>query len=138
MERKSFADMGCSVAQCLETVGDSWTMLIVRDAFNGVTRFDDFRENLGMPRNTLRDRLAKLVDSGVLAKVPYSDHPPRYDYLLTDVGRDLWPVLTAMRQWGDRHGRPDGPSGWPTRTAPRPPRPWSSANRAGASSGTAT
>jgi DNA-binding HxlR family transcriptional regulator len=108
MERKSFADMGCSVAQCLETVGDSWTMLIVRDAFNGVTRFDDFRENLGMPRNTLRDRLAKLVDSGVLAKVPYSDHPPRYDYLLTDVGRDLWPVLTAMRQWGDRHGRPDG------------------------------
>ena len=84
MERKSFADMGCSVAQCLETVGDSWTMLIVRDAFNGVTRFDDFRENLGMPRNTLRDRLARLVDSGVLAKVPYSDHPPRYDYLLTD------------------------------------------------------
>jgi DNA-binding HxlR family transcriptional regulator len=109
MERKSFADMGCSVAQCLENVGDSWTMLIVRDAFNGVTRFDDFRENLGMPRNTLRDRLARLVDSGVLAKVPYSDHPPRYDYLLTDVGRDLWPVLTAMRQWGDRHGRPDGP-----------------------------
>jgi DNA-binding HxlR family transcriptional regulator len=109
MERKSFADMGCSVAQCLETVGDSWTMLIVRDAFNGVTRYDEFRENLGMPRNTLRDRLAKLVESGVLVKVPYSDHPPRYDYLLTDAGRDLWPVLTAMRQWGDRHGRPDGP-----------------------------
>jgi DNA-binding HxlR family transcriptional regulator len=74
-----------------------------------VTRFDDFRENLGTPRNALRDRLAKLVDSGVLAKVPYSDQPPRYDYLLTDAGRDLWPVLTAMRQWGDRHGRPDGP-----------------------------
>jgi DNA-binding HxlR family transcriptional regulator len=109
MERKSFAGMGCSVAQCLETVGDSWTMLIVRDAFNGVTRFDDFRDNLAMPRNTLRDRLARLVESGVLAKVPYSDHPPRYDYLLTDTGRDLWPVLTAMRQWGDQHGRPDGP-----------------------------
>jgi DNA-binding HxlR family transcriptional regulator len=109
MERKSFADMGCSVAQCLETVGDSWTMLIVRDAFKGVTRFDEFQENLGVPRNTLRDRLAKLVDSGVLVKVPYSDHPPRYDYLLTDAGRDLWPVLTAMRQWGDQHGRPDGP-----------------------------
>jgi DNA-binding HxlR family transcriptional regulator len=79
MERKSFADMGCSVAQCLETVGDSWTMLSAGDAFNGVTRFDDFRENPSMPRNTLRDRLAKLVDSGVLAQVPYSDHPPRYD-----------------------------------------------------------
>jgi DNA-binding HxlR family transcriptional regulator len=129
MERKSFADMGCSVAQCLETVGDSWTMLIVRDAFNGVARFDDFRENLGMPRNTLRDRLAKLVDSGVLAKVPYSDHPPRYDYLLTDAGRDLWPILTAMRQWGDQHGHPDGPirmahaaCGAPASTVVRPAR----------------
>jgi DNA-binding HxlR family transcriptional regulator len=109
MERKSFADMGCSVAQCLDVVGDSWTMLIVRDAFNGVTRFDEFQENLGMPRNTLRDRLAKLVSSGVMAKVPYSEHPPRYDYLLTDAGRDLWPVLTAMRQWGDQHGTPAGP-----------------------------
>jgi DNA-binding HxlR family transcriptional regulator len=109
MERKSFAGMGCSIAQCLEVVGDSWTMLIVRDAFNGVTRFDEFRDHLGMPRNTLRDRLAKLVESGVLAKVPYSDHPPRHDYVLTDAGRDLWPVLTAMRQWGDWHGSPDGP-----------------------------
>ena len=109
MERKSFADMGCSVAQCLEVVGDSWTMLIVRDAFNGVTRFDEFHDNLGMPRNTLRDRLAKLVSAGVLVKVPYSARPPRHDYLLTDSGRDLWPVLTAMRQWGDRHGAPAGP-----------------------------
>lgn len=109
MERKSFADMGCSVAQCLEVVGDSWTMLIVRDAFNGVTRFDEFRENLDMPRNTLRERLTKLVSAGVLAKVPYSEHPPRFDYVLTDAGRDLWPVLAAMRQWGDRHGAPGGP-----------------------------
>lgn len=109
MERKSFAAMGCSVAQCLDVVGDSWTMLIVRDAFNGVTRFDEFQDNLGVPRNTLRDRLAKLVSAGVLAKVPYSDHPPRHDYRLTDAGRDLWPVLTAMRQWGDRHGAPGGP-----------------------------
>jgi DNA-binding HxlR family transcriptional regulator len=109
MERKSFAAMGCSVAQCLDVVGDSWTMLIVRDAFSGVTRFDEFQERLGMPRNTLRDRLRKLVEAGVLVKVPYSDHPPRQDYRLTDSGRDLWPILTAMRQWGDHHGTPAGP-----------------------------
>ena len=109
MERKSFAAMGCSVAQCLETVGDSWTMLIVRDAFAGLTRFDEFQDRLGMPRNTLQDRLTKLVSSGVLAKLPYSEHPPRYDYRLTDAGRDLWPVLAAMRQWGDQHGSPAGP-----------------------------
>jgi DNA-binding HxlR family transcriptional regulator len=104
MERKSFAGMGCSVAQCLDTVGDSWTMLIVRDAFNGITRFDEFQEQLGIPRNTLQDRLAKLVASGVLAKVQYSERPPRHDYRLTERGQDLWPVLMAMRQWGDRHG----------------------------------
>jgi DNA-binding HxlR family transcriptional regulator len=110
VERKSFAEMGCSVAQCLDVVGDSWTMLIVRDAFAGVTRFDDFQDNLGMPRNTLRGRLKKLVDAGVMAKVPYLDRPPRHDYVLTDSGRDLWPVLTAMRQWGDLHGCPASPA----------------------------
>jgi DNA-binding HxlR family transcriptional regulator len=109
MERKSFADMGCSVAQCLDVVGDSWTMLIVRDAFAGVTRFDEFQDLLGMPRNTLQDRLTKLVRAGVLVKVPYSEHPLRYDYQLTGKGRDLWPVLAAMRQWGDQHGLPAGP-----------------------------
>ena len=110
MERKSFAQMGCSIAQCLEVVGDSWTLLIVRDAFSGITRFDEFQERLGIPRNTLRDRLAKLVESGVLAKEPYSQHPARFEYLLTDRGRDLWPVLSAMRQWGDRHGAEDRPT----------------------------
>lgn len=109
MERKSFADMHCSVAQCLEVVGEWWTMLIVRDAFLGVTRFDEFQGRLGISRNVLGQRLARLVETGVLAKVPYSEHPPRFDYRLTDKGRDLWPVLTAMRQWGDRHAAPDGP-----------------------------
>ena len=108
MERKSFADMHCSVAQCLEVVGEWWSMLIIRDAFLGVTRFDRFQERLGISRNVLNQRLAGLVEAGVLAKIPYSDHPPRYDYRLTDKGRDLWPVLTAMRQWGDRHAAPDG------------------------------
>src|SRR5664280_1083375 len=109
MERKSFAGMDCSVAQCLEVVGEWWSMLIVRDAFLGVTRFDDFRRRLGISRNILQQRLATLVDAGVLVRVPYSEHPPRYDYRLTDKGRDLWPVLTTMRQRGDRYAAPSGP-----------------------------
>src|SRR5579862_6043856 len=101
--------MHCSVAQCLEVVGEWWSMLIVRDAFLGVSRFDDFQERLGISRNILNQRLQRLVEGGILAKIPYSEHPPRYDYRLTDKGRDLWPVLTAMRQWGDRHAAPSGP-----------------------------
>jgi len=84
-------------------------MLIVRDAFLGVTRFDDFQERLGISRNILNQRLNHLVECGVLDKVPYSDHPPRHDYRLSDKGRDLWPILTAMRQWGDRYAAPAGP-----------------------------
>jgi DNA-binding HxlR family transcriptional regulator len=109
MERKSFANMDCSVAQCLEVIGEWWSMLIVRDAFMGVTRFEDFQRRLGISRNILQQRLTTLVEAGVLVRVPYSDHPPRDDYRLTDKGRDLWPVLTAMRQWGDRHAAPSGP-----------------------------
>jgi DNA-binding HxlR family transcriptional regulator len=109
MERKSFADMRCSVAQCLEVAGEWWSMLIVRDAFLGVTRFDQFQERLGISRNVLNQRLGYLVEQGVLEKVPYSEHPPRHDYRLTPKGRDLWPVLTAMRQWGDKYAAPDGP-----------------------------
>jgi DNA-binding HxlR family transcriptional regulator len=108
MERKSFADMHCSVAQTLEVVGEWWTMLIVRDAFMGVTRFDQFQERLGISRNILNERLNRLVDEGVFDKVAYSDHPPRYDYRLTAKGRDLWPIMTAMRQWGDKYAAPDG------------------------------
>jgi DNA-binding HxlR family transcriptional regulator len=109
VERKSFSEMHCSVAQCLEVVGEWWSLLIVRDAFLGVTRFDDFEGRLGISRNVLNQRLARLVEAGVLVKVPYSDHPPRHDYRLTDKGRDLWPVLTTMRQWGDKYAAPDGP-----------------------------
>jgi DNA-binding HxlR family transcriptional regulator len=109
VERKSFEDMPCSVAQCLEVVGEWWSMLVIRDAFLGVRRFDDFQSRLGIARNVLAQRLAKLVDAGVLAKEPYQDNPPRYDYVLTEKGRDLWPVMTTMRQWGDRHAAPHGP-----------------------------
>src|ERR1700761_6361735 len=109
MQRTSFRDMNCSVAQCLEVVGEWWSMLIVRDAFLGVRRFDDFQARLGISRNVLTQRLQHLVGSGVLDKVPYQDHPPRHEYRLTDKGRDLWPVLTAMRQWGDHPAAPNGP-----------------------------
>lgn len=109
VERKSFAGMHCSVAQCLEVVGEWWTMLIVRDAFLGISRFDEFQERLGISRNILNQRLAHLVEHEVLEKIRYLDHPPRYEYRLTPKGRDLWPVLAAMRQWGDQHAAPDGP-----------------------------
>jgi DNA-binding HxlR family transcriptional regulator len=101
--------MACSVAQCLEAVGEWWSMLIVRDAFFGVTRFDDFQQRLGIARNVLTQRLDSLVDRGILDRVAYQHHPVRYDYRLTDKGRDLWPVLTAMLQWGDRWAAPSGP-----------------------------
>lgn len=101
--------MHCSVAQCLEVVGEWWSMLIVRDVFLGVNRFDDIQERLGISRNILSRRLSALVDAGVLTKVPYSTHPPRFEYRLTQKGVDLWPVLTAMRQWGDQYAAPDGP-----------------------------
>ena len=101
--------MHCSVAQCLEVVGEWWSMLIVRDAFFGVTRFEDFQRRLGISRNILTQRLQHLTEAGVLSRIPYSEHPRRFHYRLTDKGRDLWPVLTAMRQWGDRYAAPDGP-----------------------------
>ena len=109
MERKSFAPMDCSVAQCLEVVGEWWSLLVVRDAFLGVTRFDAFQRRLGVSRNVLAARLDRLVEAGVLERMPYSVHPPRSEYRLTEKGRDLWPVIQAMRQWGDAHAAPHGP-----------------------------
>ena len=103
MRRASFEDMNCSIAQALEEIGEWWSLLIIRDAFLGVTRFDDFQERLGIARNVLNQRLSHLVDEGVFERVAYNEHPPRYDYVLTEQGRDLWPVVVALRQWGDKH-----------------------------------
>src|SRR6202171_2838756 len=100
--------MTCSVAHCLDVVGEWWSLLIVRDAFLGVTRFDDFQARLGISRNILTHRLNRLVDNDVLERVPYQDHPPRSEYRLTEKGRDLWPVVTALRQWGDKWAAPNG------------------------------
>jgi DNA-binding HxlR family transcriptional regulator len=93
--------MNCSVAKTLEIVGEWWTPLIIRDALFGVTRFDEFQERLGIARNVLAARLDTLVAGGVMERVPYDEDRGRYDYVLTDAGRALWPVLTALRQWGD-------------------------------------
>jgi DNA-binding HxlR family transcriptional regulator len=102
VRRASFEDLNCSVAQTLEVVGDWWSLLIVRDVFFGVTRFDDIQRRLGIARNTLTDRLEWLCQHGVLTRVPYGDSGGRFEYLLTDKGRDLQPVLLAMVAWGDK------------------------------------
>ncbi|HEX6582885.1 MAG TPA: helix-turn-helix domain-containing protein [Thermoleophilaceae bacterium] len=100
----------CSVARALEAIGDRWTMLVIRDAFHGVSRFDDFQQRLGIARNVLTDRLNRLTDEGILVKHPYQERPERFEYRLTEKGLDLFPVLMSLMKWGDRHAPDaDGP-----------------------------
>ncbi len=94
--------MTCSVARSLSVVGDRWTMLILRDAFLGVRRFEDFQNDLGMTRHRLADRLRKLVADGIMKRVEYAQRPKRFEYRLTDKGVDLYPVVVALLRWGDR------------------------------------
>ncbi len=108
MRRASFDNLDCSVASSLEIIGEWWTPLILRDAFLGVTRFGDFQERLDIARNVLSTRLDNLVEHEVLKKVPYQDNPPRFDYKLTAKGRDLWLVVAALREWGDKWESPGG------------------------------
>jgi DNA-binding HxlR family transcriptional regulator len=93
----------CSVAMTLEIVGERWTWLIVRDAFLGLAKFDEFQQSLGIARNVLADRLKRLTDAGVFERVLYAERPERYEYVLTEKGRDLFTALNALRQWGDEH-----------------------------------
>jgi DNA-binding HxlR family transcriptional regulator len=93
----------CSVAMTLEIVGERWTWLIIRDAFLGLTRFTEFRQSLGIARNVLSDRLNRLVDEGIFERVPYGDRPLRFEYHLTEKGRELFVALNALRQWGDTY-----------------------------------
>lgn len=95
--------MNSSMAKSLEIVGDWWTLLIVRDAFMGVRRFDDFQEHLGIARNILASRIKRLVDAGILERRIYQVRPKRFEYLLTKSGNDLKIVLFAIKQWGDMH-----------------------------------
>jgi DNA-binding HxlR family transcriptional regulator len=96
----------CSIADALDVVGERWSLLIVRELGFGVRRFKDIRTNTGAPRETLALRLRKLEDAGVIERRRYSDRPPRDEYLLTDAGRALLPVLRALREWGERHATP--------------------------------
>lgn len=100
--------MNCSVAQTLEVIGEWWTPLIIRDLMFGVSRFDDFQSRLGISRNVLTERLARLDEQGIVTREAYQDNPPRYDYRLTEKGADLWRVMEMMRQWGDRWAAPEG------------------------------
>ena len=98
----------CPIARSLERVGDEWSVLILRDALYGLTRFDEFQKSLGIAPNILTRRLATLVETGMLARTQYSEHPPRYEYRLTDAGRDFRTVILAMLAWGNRHFAQDG------------------------------
>ncbi len=108
MRREDLADASCGIAQALGVVGDWWTLLVLREVTGGVTRFDGIQASLGISRRALTDRLNALVEHGVLARSPYSEHPPRYDYLLTVKGEGLVPVLLALQEFGDRHVMGDG------------------------------
>ena len=99
----------CSIAATLSVIGDRWTLLILRDIFRGVRRFTQLREDLGIAKNILSDRLQKLVDGGVLETVEYQQRPVRYEYRLTAKGQDLSPALVALMHWGDRWYADDGP-----------------------------
>ncbi|MFJ9727362.1 winged helix-turn-helix transcriptional regulator [Streptomyces sp. NPDC101209] len=106
--RTSLQDATCAIAQALDVVGDWWTLLIVRDTARGVHRFDALQAELGVSRKVLTERLRLLVEADVLTRVPYQEHPPRYEYRLTPRGRALLPVLVALQDWGDTWVLGDG------------------------------
>ena len=108
MQRKSYEGSMCPIARSLERVGEWWSMMILRDAFHGLTRFDQFQRSLGIAPNMLTRRLNALVEAGLLARRRYSTRPPRDDYVLTDRGRDFRPVLIALTAWGNRHFAEEG------------------------------
>jgi len=103
MLKRDYAGQNCSIARSLEILGERWTLLILRDAFFGLRRFDEFHASLGLARNVLATRLARLVDEGILEQVLYSERPERYEYRLTPKGRELGIALAALRQWGDKY-----------------------------------
>ncbi len=101
--KRDYASQDCSVARALEVVGERWTLLIVRDALRGTTRFEQFQESLGIARNVLTDRLGRLCDEGIMRRVRYQERPERFEYRLTQAGRDLYPAVVAIMKWGDTY-----------------------------------
>ena len=102
MRWRDIGEQSCSIARTLSVIGDRWTLLVLREAFLRTRRFEDFQSHLGATRHVLADRLQKLVDNGILERVPYQARPPRFEYKLTAKGRDLYPVIVALLGWGDR------------------------------------
>jgi DNA-binding HxlR family transcriptional regulator len=100
---REYQGQNCSIARALELVGERWTLLIIRDAFLGLRRFDEFQESLGISRNVLTDRLNRLVEEGIFEAIPYGIRQDRYDYQLTRMGLDLHVALVGLRQWGDKY-----------------------------------
>ena len=103
MKWKDIDNQRCSVARALSIIGDRWTLLVLRDCFLGIRRFEQFQERLGVTRQVLSDRLRRLVDQGILSREPYQDRPLRHEYRLTAKGRDLYPVMLSLLAWGDKH-----------------------------------
>ncbi|HEV7614757.1 MAG TPA: helix-turn-helix domain-containing protein [Solirubrobacterales bacterium] len=114
MAIEAFANLNCSVAQPLSFLGERWSLLVLRDLFLGRRRFDEIQDSLGLASNVLSQRLSTLVEEGVAERHRYSEHPERFEYRLTEKGRDLQPVLLAMLAWGDRYTA--GPAGPPLET----------------------
>lgn len=109
MLERTYEGQRCSVAGALGLIGERWTLLIVRDAFLGLSRFDEFQRSLGVASNVLAARLERLTEEGILAKTPYQERPERFRYTLTPKGRDLFPVIAALMAWGDRYVSPVPP-----------------------------
>ena len=103
MRWEELGEQNCSIARSLAVFGDRWTLLILRDSFIGIKRFDDFMDDLNLSRTILTDRLNKLVEQGVLKKIPYQTRPTRYDYKLTEKGLALHPIIMAIVEWGDQY-----------------------------------
>ena len=108
----------CSIAATLDAIGDRWTLLILRDLFKGVRRFEDLQKDLGIARNLLSNRLNKLISHSIVIRVPYQERPTRYEYRLTSKGLDLSPSLVALMHWGDTWCITDGPVSYTHLTLP--------------------
>jgi len=106
MLNRDYPEQECSLARALEIVGERWSLLIIRDVFAGIRRYEDLHDSLGIARNILQTRLTWLCDAGVLERRPYASN--RYEYHLTKKGRDLWPAMMSLLAWGDRHCAEDG------------------------------
>jgi DNA-binding HxlR family transcriptional regulator len=110
LKRGRFANKECSMARAMEVVGDRWSILIMREAFYGVKRFDEFEYYVGIAPNILSNRLKKFVDAGIMIRVPLPEHSTRYEYVLTEQGRDFFPAYLALKKWGDDWlAEPEGP-----------------------------